>query len=154
MLNFIRGQRAPSLLSDNVLFAGLSPRALRIVEGLTHARHYLPGEVIFDAGEEAEALYCVVSGEVLICRQGDAGQPLARLGAGAFFGELALLEDEPRAAQAVAGQETRLAVLFRGDFERLMESHGHIASRIAVQLARHLGRRLREMLQAGAGRQP
>ena len=54
----------------------------------------------------------------------------------------------PRSAQARAGSATELAVLFRGDFERLMESHAHIATQIAMQLARHLGQRLRQMVVA------
>lgn len=137
-----------SCLAGNALFRGLSARDLKIVEDMTHHRQYLPGEVVFDAGEEAEALYCVISGQVLICHPGQGEHPIAVLEPDAFFGELALLDNVPRSAQARAAVNTDLAVLFRGDFERLMESHARIASHIAVQLARYLGRRLRGMLQA------
>lgn len=87
---------------------------------------------------------------MVICHPGAANRPIAELGAGDFFGELALLDDSPRSAQALAGEATEAAVLFRGDFERLMQSHAPIASQIAMQLARHLGQRLRAMV-AGAG---
>ena len=75
----------------------------------------------------------------------DFGEDLAikHLGPLEFFGELGLLDDWPRSAQARAAAPCELAVLFRGDFERLMASHGRIASQIALQLARHLGVRLR-----------
>lgn len=148
MLKFPVKSRTASRLAGNALFSGLSARDLKIVEDMTHFRDYLPGEVIFDEGEEAEALYCVVAGEVLICHPGQMEQPIARLSPGTFFGELALLDNVPRSAQARAGAASELAVLFRGDFERLMESHARIASLIAVQLARYLGRRLRGMVQA------
>jgi CRP/FNR family transcriptional regulator, cyclic AMP receptor protein len=150
MLKFPAKQRNPSRLAGNALFAGLSTRDLKIVEDMTHARQYLPGEVVFDAGEEAEALYCVLAGQVLICHPGQLEHPIATLPPGTFFGELALLDNVPRSAQARAGAHTELAVLFRGDFERLMESHARIASHIAVQLARYLGQRLRGMVRAAA----
>jgi CRP/FNR family transcriptional regulator, cyclic AMP receptor protein len=149
MFQFLRGRpsAAGSLrLGKTSLLTGLKASELNVVEGFLHSRHYLPGEVIFDQDEEGQALYIVLSGRVLICRQGLAGQPIAELGVGEFFGELALLDDSPRSAQARAGENTELAVLFRGDFERLMESHAQLASRIAMQLARHLGKRLRNMV--------
>ena len=85
---------------------------------------------------------------VLICHPGQGERPIARLVAGNLFGEMALIEDSPRVAQAKAAEPTELAVLFRGDFERLMESHAQIASSIAIQLARLLGRRLRQMVSS------
>jgi CRP-like cAMP-binding protein len=133
-------------LGKTALLSGLRASELKIVEGFLHHRHYLPGEVVFDQGEDGQALYIVLSGRVLICQQGQVDRPIAELGVGAFFGELALLDDSPRSAQARAGEGTELAVLFRGDFERLMEAHAPLASRIAIQLARHLAQRLRNMV--------
>lgn len=137
-------------LGNTALLAGLHPSELNIVEGFLHRRRYLPGEIVFDQGEDGQALYIVLSGRVLICLPGQAERPIAELEAGNFFGELALLDDSPRSAQARAGAQAELAVLFRGDFERLMESHAQLASRIALQLARHLGQRLRSMVEASA----
>ncbi|MEN9373528.1 MAG: hypothetical protein RIR79_1080 [Pseudomonadota bacterium] len=128
------------------IFSGLTTSQLKIVEGFMHDRTYLVDEVVFDAGEEGQALYIIVSGGVLICHQGQPDKPIALLGAGNFFGELALLDDSPRSAQARASSKAEICVLFRGDFERLMESHVQIASCIAMQLARHLGQRLRQMV--------
>lgn len=139
---------APSLqvLAGSALLTGLTSSELRIVHGFLHERQYLPGEVIFDQGEEGQALYFLLRGRVAICHHGHADSPIAELGDGNFFGEMGLLDNWPRSAQAIAVEETHLAVLFRGDFERLMESHARIASRIALQLARFLGQRLRRMV--------
>jgi len=144
--NFLSNQEA-SPLEGSVLLTGLSASDLNIVQGFMHERSYLPNEIVFDQGEEGQALYFVLSGRVLICLPGQQSKPIAELSQGSFFGELALLDNWPRSAQAVAGAETQLAVLFRGDFERLMESHARIASKISMQLARHLGLRLRDMLE-------
>lgn len=125
------------------LFATLNQRELRIIDDLLHDRHYLKDEVVFDHGEEGQALYVVLSGRVLICRQ---GQPvtgrIAEIPAGALFGELALLDGAPRVAQARAAEDSVLAALSRADFTRLVETHGRVASKIALQLARDLGQKL------------
>lgn len=146
---FVRGEstQGQHRLAGAELFGSLSDRDLGIVDGFVHYRQFLAGEVIFDAGEEGQALYVIVRGKVAICLSGTPASPLAQLQNNDFFGELGLLDDWPRSAQARAIEPTELAVLFRGDFERLMASHGRIASQIALQLARHLGLRLRQMLQ-------
>ncbi len=125
------------------LFVDLKRREMKIVVGFMHERTYLKDEVIFDEGEEGQALYFILNGKVLICPQGQAEKPIATLESGNFFGELALLDDAPRAAQARAAENCTLVVFFRGDFMVLMHSHALIASKIALQLARHLGVRLR-----------
>lgn len=149
MFDFFRRQPGlPHLerLSRLSLFGNLAPAELRIVESLVHERDYLAGEVVFDEGEEGHALYIIAAGEVAICRPGlgRAGE-LARLGAGSFFGELALLDDTPRSAQARAAADARLLVFFRDDFIGLLDTHVRIASKITRDLARHLAGRVRMM---------
>ena len=132
-------------LQKPLIFSTLSRSELRVVDALLHQRSYLKGEIIFDEGEEGQALHLVVAGRVIICRQGnpDAGR-IAELGAGVVFGELALLDNMPRSAQALAAEDCTLASLSRADFESLLDTHAVIASKIALQLARHLGRQLRD----------
>lgn len=170
MVNLFRpGKPSPRLerLHQLGLFVNLTPAELQIVDGLLHERNYLDGEVIFDEGEEGQAIYIIAQGEVLICRQGpgerganeqaaprrrqgDSGR-VAQLGPGSFFGELALLDDSPRSAQARAASACQLIVFFRDDFVGLLDTHARIASKISRQLACHLGARLRDMaLSVGA----
>jgi len=127
------------------LFATLQPKELRVIHGLLHERRYSKGEVIFDVGEEGQALYIVFEGKVLICRQGEPETGhIADVHAGGMFGELALLDGSPRSAQARAAEDSVLAALARADFNSLVETHGAIASKIALQLARGLGQKLHE----------
>jgi len=127
------------------LLATLSRMELRVLDGLLHERRYLKGEIVFDEGEDGQAVYIVISGRVLICRQGEpeTGR-IIEIESGVVFGELALLDNVPRAAQARAAEDSVLASLSRGDFESLLDTHAVIASKIALQLARQLGRQLRE----------
>lgn len=127
------------------LFSGLSRAELRTVNGRMHHRTYLKDEIIFDEGEEGQAVYFVLTGRVLVCRQ---GRPLdgaiATLQAGQCFGELALLDDAPRMAQVRAAEDCELAVLFRDDFLTLLNTHAEIGSRLSLALAHMLGKRLRD----------
>ena len=142
---FANGSAAERLeeLRKLSLFVDLTPREMKIVDGYVHERSYLKDEVVFDEGEEGQAIYFVLRGKVLICTQQPPAKAIATLEPGSFFGELALLDNAPRSAQARAAEDCTLAVFFRGDFLGLMDSHAHIASKIALQLARHLGMRLR-----------
>ena len=157
MVNLFRPRKTtPRLerLRNLSLFVNLTPGELQIVDGLLHERNYLEGEVIFDEGEEGQAIYIVAAGDVLICRQGqgEAGR-MAQLGPGTFFGELALLDNSPRSAQARAATACQLIVFFRDDFVGLLDTHARIASKISRELARHLGARMRDMALATGAHQ-
>ena len=117
-------------------FAGLKVGELNIVEGFMHERRYLPGEIVFD-GAKGQALPSSFRARGDL-PSGAASQPIAELGAGDFSANWRCLTTRPL-GPGLARQSNRAAVLFRGDFERLMQSHAPIASQIAMQLARHLG---------------
>lgn len=127
------------------LLSDLSPRELKIVGALIHERRFLAGEIVFDEGDEGQAIYILLSGQVTICRQGQPERPIATIEAGNIFGELALIDGGPRSAQARAAADCELGVMFRGDFLNLMESHATIAGKISFQLARHYAGILRRM---------
>lgn len=133
-------QRALQQLS---LLKTLSRRELNVIDGLLHERHYLKGEIIFDQGEDGQALHIVISGRVLICHQGEPTAGRVRsIEPGDLFGEIALLENMPRALQARAEEDCLLASLSRGDLESLIDTHAVIASKLLLQLARHLAKQL------------
>ncbi len=132
------------LLKQVVLFKDLSSRDLSMVNNLMHERHYLADEVIFDAGEEGQGLFVVLSGKVQIARPESPAGVLLEFGPGAFFGEVALLDQSVRTAQARAVEDSMIVVLFRAEFYSLLETHSNIASRISFQLARMLAARLRQ----------
>ena len=152
LLNFLRERlESPTLarLHEIPLFAELTAGELRIVDNLLHERDYVKDEIVFDEGEEGQAIYFILKGKVLICRQGrPIDGAIAELSAGQFFGELALLDDAPRMAQVRTAENCTLAVFFREDFLGLLQTHAGIASKISLQLARHIGKRLRETVHS------
>ena len=132
------------MLKKVVLFQDLSRRDLIMVDSLMHARNYLADEVIFDEGEEGQGLFVVLSGRVKIAIPAEADRILIELGPGAFFGEVALLDQSVRTAQARAVEDTQIVSLFRAEFYSLLKTHSAIASRISFQLAKVLAGRLRQ----------
>ncbi len=147
-MSFLREKlESPKLarLREIPLFSELTAGELRIVDNLLHERDFVKDEIVFDEGEEGQAIYFILKGKVLICRQGrPVDGAIAELSAGQFFGELALLDDAPRMAQVRAAGDCVMAVFFREDFIGLLHTHARIASKITLQLSRHIGRRLRE----------
>ena len=157
MLKFLtdhRRSRRQRELAALELFVDLGLREMQIVDGLVHERHYLKGEVIFDQGEEGQAIYFILQGKVIICPQGCPESPIVTLERGNSFGELALLDDAPRSAQARAAEDCTLAVFFFFFFLGLMGSHAVIASKISLRLARQLGARLRGAQHAALSDRP
>jgi CRP/FNR family transcriptional regulator, cyclic AMP receptor protein len=148
VFNFLRERlESPTLarLREIPLFSELGAGELRIVDNLLHERDYIKDEIVFDEGEEGQAIYFILTGRVLICRQGrPVDGVIAELSAGQFFGELALLDDAPRMAQVRAAEDCTLGVFFREDFRNLLQTHANTASKISLQLSRHIGKRLRE----------
>jgi signal transduction histidine kinase len=79
-------------------------------------------EVLFDEGDEADYLYLIVSGAVRVSKQGRGGrqETLSYFGDGDFFGEMALLDLEPRSARALTMQPTLMGRVDREGFEQLL----------------------------------
>lgn len=147
----VRHDALSTRLREVGLLSALTPRELRIVGHLLHQRRYIAGEIVFDGGDDGQAIYFILDGKIDICRQGESAPPIATLSAGNYFGEMALIDadESNRSAQARVAEDAELGVLFRGDFLGLLDTHAAIASKISLQLARDLGARLRDVLARG-----
>ena len=127
------------LLEKVPLFAGLSRRQLGKLLVKLFEKEYEPGETVFLEGEPGKALFIVLEGRVSISRAEDGGdQQLATLNAGAYFGELALIDDLPRAATARADEHSALLILYKSHFDDLIEGHSTIAIRVMGNLLKAL----------------
>jgi CRP-like cAMP-binding protein len=132
---------ATAVLKRNYLFRGLPDSAIERVAALAVRRNYAKGEVVFSQGDRGDALYGVASGRVRISATGAGGQEvfLSIMEPGDTFGEIAVMDGLPRTAGATALDATRLLVISRPDFLRLLEQE----PRLAIQLLKLLCTRLR-----------
>jgi SulP family sulfate permease len=135
----------PLELHQLELFSGRRPETLREFEGVLEKRTIPAGQRIFSTGDTGDELFLIRRGAVRIVLPLAGGQTrhLATFRRGAFFGEMAFLDHEPRSADAVAERETDLYVLSRGRFERFAEDHRLLARNLLEGVARALAHRLR-----------
>lgn len=129
-----------SVLARVPLFAELTSEELDVLSACLRHRRYARGETIFLRGDPGSSLYIVESGRVKIVLSSAEGREfvLALLGPGDFFGELALLDGEPRSADAVAHETSQLLLLQRPDFLRFLDAHPRAAAGLLTVLSQRL----------------
>jgi CRP/FNR family cyclic AMP-dependent transcriptional regulator len=121
-------ERRVALLAEAPLFAGLPRRLLGRLCARCFEKAYAAGEVVFLEGDPGKALFVVLEGAVAITRAAPAGEQILRtLGPGTCFGELALIDDFPRSASARVVAPSRLLILYKSDFDALVEGSRGIA---------------------------
>lgn len=98
------------------------------------------GQTVFREGDPGSEMYIIESGRIDIMRIDRGKTPLATLEAGDFFGEMAVLEDQPRFATAIATQPTRLLKIDRAAFSGVLSGNVEIAVRIMRKLTARLRR--------------
>lgn len=97
------------------------------------------GYVLFEEGDTGEEMYIIQEGKVRIVKRVDQGEKLlAVIPAGEFFGEMAILLNEPRSATAIVEEDAKLLVIDSATFEAMVKSNGEIAYRIIKKLAQRL----------------
>ena len=123
------------------LFRQVPEADLVALAQLVRERQYPKGNLILSQGAPGEALFLIKSGQVKVTVVAEDGREviLSVLGAGSFFGEMALVDDEPRSAHVIAMEDTTLLQLRREDFRARLK----LAPELAISLLRELSRRLR-----------
>lgn len=125
-------------------FDQLSNRQLKRVSDIMFERTYETDELIFEEGQPGAALFLILDGKIAVeIYRETSTMRLAVLERGAFFGEMALLDETPRSATARALERTRTLALYRNDLNGLVYRHPRTACRIYRSLAGMIGDRLR-----------
>jgi CRP/FNR family cyclic AMP-dependent transcriptional regulator len=120
---------ATSVVGNLVLFGGLSADEREALLPRLRRRAFRAGATVFMRGDPGQDLYVVESGSVKICLTTEQGKEitLAILGQGEFFGELALLDGQPRSSDAVAMEPTQCLLLERTEFLHFIEHRPRVA---------------------------
>lgn len=122
-------------LKDSV-FRDLPDAELAELARTIQTRVALPGETIFEAGDPPEAFYIIGSGRVRIFvrHKNMAERELTVRGPGEHFGEVSLMSGEPRTAIAESLAETRLLVVQRDQFERLVHDYPQLSKKFVREM--------------------
>ena len=129
------------------LFAGSRPRDLERIARLCTEVAVPAGRTLCREGEAGQEFFVLEAGTVQVSA---GGQQLATLGAGEFFGELALLDAGPRTATVTAETDVTVLVVSRQEFMGLLEEE----PLVAVRMLPAIGARLRARVAHGAAEPP
>lgn len=134
--------RKIQILRQSPIFSSLSDDELGELAGLTVERSFHPDEAIFREGDSSDYFYVIVSGGIKVVKYPSSGREfiIAFFVPGEMFGEVAVFEDRPYPASAVATTETRVIAIQGRDLLAFLASQ----PRVALRIINVLGGRLRE----------
>jgi len=125
------------MLSQTPMWSGLSSQDLHSIVKSAKDLSYDAGQIIVKRDERGVGFYLILEGSVEV-KSGET--LLSKLGRGQFFGEMSLIDDEPRSADVIAAEPSRCLVLTPWAFKSLVSDH----PKIALKMLRELVRRLRD----------
>ena len=130
------------------LFQGLQPKQIKSLAKMTVSRTFEPGTAIVTEGKMGVGLYCIVSGRVRVTMRTPSGdRELRVMGPGESFGELALLDSQPRSATVTAIERTTAILLDKAQFLAELRTYPEVSLAllpVLVQWIRDADRKLAE----------
>ena len=117
------------------LFAGLDEKDLKTIAESGREVFFESGKTMLRKGESGLAFLLVLDGSVEVRKD---GKSIAKLGKGQFFGEMTVIDDQPRSADVVATQPTNCFGLTAWSFDAVISSYPSIARQIMKELVRRL----------------
>jgi len=142
---------AADFLARAPLFARLERRSLRKLAGLCMPRDFETGAIVISEGDTGLGLFVVVSGRIEVTKgSGEDAVRLAVMEPGDLLGEMALIDDQPRSASAVALEPTRCLLITRNSFQTLTAKDPEIAWCLLPTLAERIRDLQQRMISTGA----
>jgi hypothetical protein len=139
------------LLKSAHLFAGLESEELAALAEITPEKEFAAGEIIFEEGQPGVFLYILIHGKVEVFHRTNSDEySIATLGEKECFGEMAILNDEPRSASVRALEPTQVLKLDRNSFRELITERPEISFAIFKILSDRLKQKNLESEQASA----
>ena len=130
------------LLRTVPIFSELTDGDFASLARLASRRRFPKDTVVFFENEEGDFFFMILEGRIKVTILGDDGREviLSMLAQGDFFGEMALLDNEPRSATAIAVEETELLSLHRTDFQTVLTENRSITTALIKVLTARLRR--------------
>lgn len=122
------------------LFADLPDSDLASVAAVAKPRRYARDEVVIREDERGDVFCLIKQGRVKITMTSPEGKELilSTLGPGQFFGEMALLDDEPRSASVIATEKLEVLTIWRSDFLQLLAENFAFTRRLLAEMSKRL----------------
>ena len=139
-----------NILENTTLFRGLDREVLASIITKAERRHYSSGDYIIREDAPGDFLYVILQGQVQIAKtiQAIGRQAIHDFGPGDFFGEMALLDDKPRSAEAIALEASELLLLSKTLFENVLLHHAAVAANVLRAFSKRLRRTDTRLIEA------
>ena len=124
-----------ALLKSTPVFANTSEKSLESMIKSAVEKTVSPGEKVVQQGQGGVGFYLILDGKAEVIKD---GTKLAELGAGNFFGELGVIDGQPRTADVVAVTETKCWILSQWAMKSIIANHPEVALSMLEELARRL----------------
>jgi CRP-like cAMP-binding protein len=124
------------VLAEIPLFAHVSTRHIRKIASLGTIVRFEPGAWIVSTGQDGDAFYVILDGKGSVRRR--RGLPVVKIGPGAYFGEMALIDGQPRSATVVADTEMTCLRLGRAAFQKALRAEPSVSAAVLRSLAERL----------------
>jgi len=133
------------VLSTIPMFRSLDDIALKNLSSHTVTRSFPKNAIIITDGDKSDSLYIIQSGKVKVFLMNDSGKEviLNFQGSGEYFGEMALLDNEPRSASIMTLEVSKFAIISKNDFLACLRKHPEIA----LEIIKNQSRRLRQLTE-------
>jgi CRP/FNR family transcriptional regulator, cyclic AMP receptor protein len=132
---------AERILREASVLSGVDDRILQRLAQRGTRRMYRPGDVMMRQGDRVSSLYVVLRGRVTISRaEGGKVTTLGEVGRGGFFGEMALIEEQPSTATVTALEPTECLLIVAWQFTALMHEYPSVTEALLRELIRRIHR--------------
>jgi len=134
------------MLNQVYLFSELAPADTNALTEHTHTRSYPANSILINEGDNTDSLYVILEGEVKAYACDETGKEviLNILRAGDYFGELSLVDDEPRSASVMTLTPTKVMIISKANFKQCLSDN----SELAFNLIRALTRQVRGLTES------
>lgn len=134
-------------LKENQLFKDFSDKEIALLSKYVEEKDIAAATPLFLENMKGESMYIVVSGQIKLSKMLSEGETktLTTMGVGDFFGEMALIEDGPRAVSAMAVSDSNVLLIKRTEFEKMMEESPKVAVKVVIGIYKTISDRVRSL---------
>ncbi len=128
------------MLKDIPLFSGLDEKELKELEKVAVSKSFPKNTILFSEGDQSDAFYVVREGKVNVGINDEEGREviLSILGPGEYFGEMAIMDGEPRSAFVMTKEPSQLLIIAKKDFQQILLSNPETLFNIVKGLLKRL----------------
>ena len=148
MTTHVTQERMITFLLATPMFESLDPAEIKQLTRIIEVRELAAGDVLFEEGDPGDAWYSLYRGKLDVVKNaGSSEQEIVSLETGASFGEIAILDGQPRSATIKALEDSVVLTFVRPAFDQLLAEENPVAHKLLHHMAVSLAQRVRSLTE-------